>query len=252
LTDRRLPFTFFNYLLKNHDAVQHIIFPIFSKNSVELSVFRRFFMYSCRFSDIMAVKPTTQVFSVRDGISTNVDLTLGQGFSELETVSIPTQLDTLNREVLMIQEVDFDIAGMEYLAGAIARTNGAIDPAVSAPTCRVDVFLTEVDPAVDPSALQLASPHFIAGASVSIIQGLLTVDYTPDTGSYGSVAFADHPLFTTASENLFFSFGYTYQGNDPSTAPPAKPAVRGMFRTFNQRGRADADTYAAILTGLYA
>lgn len=200
----------------------------------------------------MAVKPTTQVFSIRDGISSEVDFTLGQGRSELITVSIPTQLDTLNREVLMIQEVDFDFAGQEYLAGVVARNGGAIDPAVSAPTCHLQVYLTEVDPAADPNALLLDSPHFIAGASISIVQGLLTIDYTPDTGSYSSVAYADHPLFTTASETLYFSFSWTYQGNDPATAPGAQPAVRGLFRSFNQRGRADADTYAAILTGLYA
>ena len=56
----------------------------------------------------MSVKPTTQVYAVRERAETEVCF-IAQSRSQIVTVSIPTMLDTLNREVLMIQEVDFDI-----------------------------------------------------------------------------------------------------------------------------------------------
>lgn len=201
----------------------------------------------------MAVKPTTQVYAIRDSITDSVDFTSGQSGSNLTTVAIPTSLDTLNREVLMIQEVDFDISGLGYWAAVMTRTNASVDPAVAYVQGSLSVFLTEVDPAVDPTVLDLASPHFIASRSIVSVGGVFTIsDDNPDTASYSSVAFADHPLFTTASDTLYLTFTYTYSGNDPGTMTGANPAVRGSFRTFAQRGRADADTYAAILTGLYA
>lgn len=200
----------------------------------------------------MSVKPTTQVYAVRERAETEVGF-IAQSRSQIVTVSIPTMLDTLNREVLMIQEVDFDIYNAGYWSALMARTNSSIDPAVAYVSGTLSVFLTEVDPAVDPTVLSLSSPHFIASRTISSVAGLLTMtDNNPDTASYSSVAFADHPLFTTASANLFLSVGFSYDGNDPGTMTGAPAKIAGEFRAFAQRGRADADTYAAILTGLYA
>eukprot|EP01048_Picozoa_sp_COSAG05_P040564 COSAG05_NODE_20861_length_276_cov_0.768362_1_plen_62_part_10 len=53
---------------------------------------------------LQSVKPTTQVYAVRDTAETEIGF-IAQSRSSLEVVSIPTMLDTLNREVLMIQEV---------------------------------------------------------------------------------------------------------------------------------------------------
>ena len=201
----------------------------------------------------MAVKPTTQVYAIRDSITDSVDFTSGQSGSNLTTVASPTSLDTLNREVLMIQEVDFDISGLGYWAAVMTRTNASVDPAVAYVQGSLSVFLTEVDPAVDPTALDLASPHFIAARSIVSVGGVFALsDENPDTAAYSSVAFADHPLFTTASDTLYLTVSYSFSGNDPGTHTGANPSFRGSFRTFAQRGKADADTYAAILTGLYA
>tara|TARA_B100001287_G_C22652906_1_gene516128 strand:- start:881 stop:1483 length:603 start_codon:yes stop_codon:yes gene_type:complete len=200
----------------------------------------------------MSVKPTTDVYAVRDQVRIEVPF-IAQSQSQIEVVSIPTMLDTLNREVLMIQEVDFDILGIAYWAAVQLRTNAAIDPAVAYNDGSINLYLTEVDPNIDPSVLSLSSPHFIASARVDSVAGVYTeVDYNPDTGSYQSVAFSNHPLFTTASANLFLTIAFSYQGNDPSTMTGAAPLIAGDFRAFCQRGVADADTYAAILTGLYA
>ena len=135
----------------------------------------------------------------------------------------------------------------------MTRTGASIDPAVAYVNGTLSVYLTEVDPAVDPTVLSLSSPHFIASRIIGSVGGVWTIaDNNPDTASYSSVAFADHPLFTTASANLFLTVGFSYDGNDPGTMSGAPAKIAADFRAFCQRGRADADTYAAILTGLYA
>lgn len=200
----------------------------------------------------MSVKPTTQVYAVRDSAEVEVGF-IAQSRSFIEVVSIPTMLDTLNREVLMIQEVDFDLYNTAYWNALMTRTNASIDPAVAYVNGSVSIYLTEIDPNIDPTVLLLDSPHFIASQIISSVGGVFTnIDNNPDTGSYSSVAFADHPLFTTASSNLFLTVAFSYDGNDPTTMTGAPAKIRGAFRAFAQRGRADADTYAAILTGLYA
>ena len=135
----------------------------------------------------------------------------------------------------------------------MTRTGASIDPAVAYVNGSLSIYLTEIDPNIDPTVLLLDSPHFIASQVISSVGGVWTnTDNNPDTGSYSSVAFADHPLFTTASSNLFLTVAFAYDGNDPATMTGAPAKIRGSFRAFAQRGRADDDTYAAILTGLYA
>jgi len=201
----------------------------------------------------MSVKPTTQVFAMRSAADLTVDFGIGQSLSVLDTVEIPTNLDTLSREVLMVQEVDFDLNGMSQFGGVMSRQNGSNDIADFYINGGVAVVLTEVDPGQDPNALGLNSPHFIASASIEAVQGLFTApDYNPDTASYNSVASADHPLFTSASDTLYLTLVAFYNGNAPSAGTAAPVSLRGAVRIMSQRGKADADTYAAILTGLYA
>lgn len=200
----------------------------------------------------MAIKPNTAVFTVRDSIKTTIDFASQSG-TTLEVTAIPTSLDALNREVMMIQEVDFDIVNSNYLSAVMARQGASLDPAVQYLNGYVAVFLTEVDPRLDNSVLSLSSPHFIAARTVEMVAGVYTIsDDNPDTATYSSVAFSEQPLFTTASSEIFLTIASAYQGNDPATFTAAPPILTGNFRAFAQRGRADADTYAAILTGLYA
>jgi len=200
----------------------------------------------------MSVKPTTAVFSIREAADQSIDFQAGQSQTVLQTVQINTNLDTLNREVLLIQEVDFDIGGLPYFMAVMARQNGSLDSTNFFANGSVQVILTEVDPAVDPNSLGLSSPHFIASASVLTNAGAIpVVDLTPDTASYNSQAGADHPLFTTAAETLFLTLVLNYSGNDPAAGTASAPQMRGECRILCQRGKADADTYAAILTGLF-
>lgn len=200
----------------------------------------------------MSVKPTTAIFSIREAADASIDFNAGQSETVLQTVQINTNLDTLNREVLLIQEIDFDIGGLPYFMGVMARNGGSNSPTDFFANGSIQAILTEVDPAVDPNALGLSSPHFIASASVLVNAGAIpVVDLTPDTATYNSQAGEDHPLFTTASESLFLTLVLQYSGNDPAAGTASPPNMRGSCRILCQRGKADADTYAAILTGLF-
>lgn len=201
----------------------------------------------------MAVKTTTDTFTIREGASIVVNFQGGQTGGGIETIKIPTNLDTLNREVLQIQEVDFDLVGIGFWAGVLGRQNGSVNPSEVQINGDLYLILTEVDPAIDPNALNLDSPHFIAGRHMSMIAGLIIQsDDMPDTASFSSVAAAEAPLFTTAAKELFLSLSYNFNGNDNTTPGLNNATIRGLMRTMCNRGRADADTYAAILTGLFS
>ena len=201
----------------------------------------------------MALKPTTQVFTMREGVSQQIPFDASSTGAGFETVRMNTNLDTLNREVLLIQEVDFDLLGISYWAGVQSRINASVDENVQWLNSALDIILTEVDPAVDPNALQLDSPHFIASRSIQTVAGLWGQSTeNPDTASYTSQAGKNHALFTTASDSLYLTFAYGFNGNNSATMSGANPTVRGLSRIMCQRAKADADTYAAILTGLYA
>lgn len=200
----------------------------------------------------MAIKPTTQVFSIREAGSLSIDFQTGQSDSIMNVQEINTNLDTLGREVLLIQEVDFDINGDSQFGGVMARTSGSNDASDFFINGGLTVVLTEVDPYVDPNALALDSPHFIASMSITMVGGVYTLtDLNPDTATYNSVAAQDHPLFTSASDTLYLATIANYQGNDPAAGTAGAITIRGAVRVMAQRGKADADTYAAILTGLY-
>ena len=199
----------------------------------------------------MSVKPTTAVFHIRG--SETIDCDFQNNPSALATIEIPTNLDTINREVLLIQEIDFDIYGVAQWVGVLSRTNGSQDPADAFINGTLSLVLTETDPAVDPSVLDLANPHFIASKEMSSVAGLMfDVQENPDSASYSSQVGGDHPLFTTASDTLFLTVASTVSNNDATAGTAAPVRVRGSARLMCQRGKADADTYAAILTGLFA
>lgn len=200
----------------------------------------------------MSVKATSDIFKIREGVTQTIEMGgSNQSASLINTVKIPTNLDTLGREVLEIQEMDFDFAGIGFLCGIMGRQGASLDPAALTVNCDLDIVLTEVDPAVDPSSLELVSPHFIGGRKLVIMGGLVQVEDTnPDTASFNSVASSKSPIFTTASSDLYISVLSTFNGNNPATGGNVN--IRGSARIMANRGKSDADTYAAILTGLYS
>lgn len=199
----------------------------------------------------MAIKRTSEVFTIREGVTDSVDLAAGQSGASIETVKIPTNLDSLSREVLQIQEVDFDLNGLAFLAGVMSRTGGSIDPNALYVNADIQVILTEVDPATEPGALNLDSPHFIAGKQYAMVNGLVvTEDSNPDTASFNSVASSEAPLYTTAAGDLYLTLAIAFNGNQPASGQSV--SLRGLTRVMATRGKADADTYASILTNLFS
>ena len=62
----------------------------------------------------MALKTTSEPFSIRGFLKHEMDLTSGQSGSDFSVLEIEQNLDTLSREVLVIHEVDFDMYGIEF------------------------------------------------------------------------------------------------------------------------------------------
>lgn len=194
----------------------------------------------------MALKTTSEPFSIRGFVKHDMDLTTGQSGSDYSVLEIEQNLDTLSREVLVIHEVDFDMYGIEFMEGVLSRQAGSIDPAVQYANAAINVSLTGEN---DPSATILSDPSFIAGRQLTTLQGVSTnYDNTPDTASYGSTG-SKHPLAIVADGQMYLFLAASWNGNDPATAQ--KCGISAGVRIMAQRAVADASTYAALLTRAY-
>jgi hypothetical protein len=194
----------------------------------------------------MALKMTSEPFSIRGFLKHEMDLTSGQSGSDFSVLEIDQQLDTLSREVLIVHEVDFDMYGVEFLEGVLSRQNGSIDPAVQYANAAVNVSLTGEN---NPEATILSNPSFIAGRQLTTLQGVSTnYDNTPDTASYGSTG-SKHPLAIVADGNMYLFIAGSWNGNDPASAQ--KIGISASVRVMAQRATASADVYAALLTRAY-
>ena len=143
----------------------------------------------------------------------------------LTTQTINLNLDSLSREILVIQYVDMDITAPDLVPGVRTQVNGSLNDA-------------------NIGVAGLSNSQAITVANSTIIT---------DAGAGAAVSFAnaeprfaqndtDVPLFVSATDDLFLSV----QG-------VGNVAVQGLIqaRIFARRARADADTYAAILTSQF-
>ena len=191
----------------------------------------------------MALKMTSEPFSIRGFLKHTMELTSGQSGSDFSVLEIDQQLDTLSREVLIIHEVDFDIYGVEFMEGVLSRQNGSIDPAVQYANAAVNIALTGEN---NIETTILSDPAFIAGRQFTTLQGVSTnYDNTPDTASYGSTG-SKHPLAIVADGQMYLFLSAHWNGNDPANA--TKCGISAGVRIMAQRAVADASTYAALLT----
>ena len=191
----------------------------------------------------MALKMTSEPFSIRGFLKHTMELTSGQSGSDFSVLEIDQQLDTLSREVLIIHEVDFDIYGVEFMEGVLSRQNGSIDPAVQYANAAVNIALTGEN---NIETTILSDPAFIAGRQLTTLQGVSTnYDNTPDTASYGSTG-SKHPLAIVADGQMYLFLSAHWNGNDPANA--TKCGISAGVRIMAQRAVADASTYAALLT----
>lgn len=166
----------------------------------------------------MAFKYTSETFQISA-------VALEAGVNTLATTTINLNLDSLSREVLVIQYVDLDVTTPDIVPGLRTQVNASLNDS--------NVGVTG-----------LSNPQCIAAANTTIVA---------EAGAGAAVAFAnaepknamqdpDIPLFVTATDDLFLSV----QGT-------ANIALVGQVqaRIFARRARADADTYAAILTSQF-
>jgi len=179
----------------------------------------------------MAYKTTTDPFVLRG----QTDLTI-TGSSAGVTTLVDTSLDTLNREVLIIHEVDiqggqFPVAGMN--AVATSATPAAIEIHDSVQTAT--------------GSLQLNSPDYIAGKNTNFFGFAAGVNVqenrNPDSTAQASKD--EVPLAIITDSQIVLRSGFS-SGLTLSTSDTYKAS----FRIICQRAKADADTYAALVTGL--
>jgi len=163
----------------------------------------------------MAWKYTSEVFQISAGAQEGAPNTFDQ-------TTINLNLDSLSREILIIQYCDLNVFPADLVAGfATSATANLSDSSQT-------------------STSTLANSRVIATAT-NIVEydGVAAVSMTnaePVFGNYG-----ESPLFITATDDLFLSV----LGNGNVQAKNAQ------VRIWARRARADADTYAAILTSQF-
>tara|TARA_Y100000114_G_C11742766_1_gene319942 strand:- start:73 stop:633 length:561 start_codon:yes stop_codon:yes gene_type:complete len=185
----------------------------------------------------MGYKLTTDPFVLRG----KTDLTI-TGDSAGATTTIDTSLDTLNREVLVIHEVDIQHGTLPKNA-MDGITNGATMESLSIANsvCTEDGFFS------------LDAPEYVAGADMQYVARgghgggsaafVLSMDKNPDSRDQASKDAV--PLAIVTASELFLRSGFN------STATLATTdTYQAKFRIICQRAKADADTYAALVTGL--
>jgi hypothetical protein len=166
----------------------------------------------------MAFKYTSDTFQI-SAVASEVAV------NTLATTTVNLNLDSLSREILVIQYVDLDISTPDLVPGARTQINASLNDA-------------------NIGVVGLSNGQAIAVANTTIVA---------DAGAGAAVSFAnaepknamqdpDVPLFVSATDDLFLSV----QGT-------ANVALTGIVqaRIFARRARADADTYAAILTSQF-
>ena len=166
----------------------------------------------------MGFKYTSDTFQISATVTESAPNTL-------TTTTINLNLDSLSREILVIQMVDLDVTSPELIAGQRTQINATLGDSAS-----------------------------VGAAGLSVGQTIATSNKTivADAGAGMAVAFdnqepkfaqmSDTPLFVSATDDLFLAVQGANNGG---------VVGQGQCRIFARRARADADTYAAILTSQF-
>lgn len=180
----------------------------------------------------MGYKTTTDIFVLRGETNATITGTSGSAVSEIET-----SLDTLNREVLLVWEVDIQngtipIAAADSLSNAAALETLEIHNAV----------------ATEDGNFQLNDSEYVAGSNVSYFGKApatfgTAVERNPDSRDFASQGM--QPLAILTAQSIHLRTGFS-----SSIAFGTSDTYLTRFRLHCQRAKADADTYAALVTGL--
>lgn len=142
----------------------------------------------------------------------------------LATTTINLNLDSLSREILVIQMVDIDLSSPEVVPGIRTQMNTSLNDA-------------------DIGVAGLSNGQVIAVANHTAVTDAgagATAVFSNAEPRYAQMA--DTPLFVSATDDLYLSV----QGAGNTGA-----LGLAQVRIFARRAKADADTYAAILTSQF-
>ena len=160
------------------------------------------------------------------------------GTSGADTAEIDTSLDTLNREVLLIWEVDiqggsFPILANQGIAAGATLESLSIHDSVQTAT----------------GALNLNDTDYISGLNTVFFGGGpsqvfgVQENKNPDSREFSS---RDRiPLAIITDSTIIVRSGFS-----STVGFATSEAYNARFRIMAQRAKADADTYAALVTGL--
>jgi hypothetical protein len=191
----------------------------------------------------MGFKTTTDPFSIRTRLTLEVPTTGGANDNNLNAITMDTHLDTLNREVLIIHEVDFDVIGSTNLVNNVF-SNAAGNPNSAwwaHATVQTGSKVTTID---DVGSLSDAK----SVATIIVEPYALNFDSNPDTATFASTG-VEQPLAIVADPDVTLA-GFI-QWYSMVAAPGTDQPLAVDVRILASRARADADTYAAILTGAF-
>ena len=181
----------------------------------------------------MGYKMTTDAFVLRGA----TDLTITGASGGAET-TLDTSLDTLNREVLIIHEIDIQTGSTPI---------GAVDQYANDASVRLLSIHDAVQTAT--GSLNLNSTDYIGGVNTAFMVGgpgnAITVQESKNPDSRDQASKDSVPLAIITDSTIVLRSGFS-----ASTASSASDTYQAKFRIICQRAKADADTYAALVTGL--
>lgn len=187
---------------------------------------------------IMGYKTTTDPFILRG--TTSMQIT---GSTASTHTEVDTSLDTLNREVLLIWEVDIQHGDLPRDA-----MNSLLDGAA------LNQFVIRDQVQTETGLFNLDDQEYIAGKDIQFSGrqgtgatnagvGFLFDQKNPDSTEFPSKD--KNPLAIVTSSNLILRSDFA-----SSIAFSTSETYQAFFRIHAQRAKADADTYAALVTGL--
>lgn len=143
--------------------------------------------------------------------------------------TINVSLDSLSREVLVIMYVDLDLSEPDLVAGAKSFVNGTLRDNAGG-----------VAGLSEPRVIVTAKNTVLAGSGAGAggIEGATSFqNVEPKVANM-----VDAPLYVTATDDLYLAVASGGGGASVGQC---------QARIFARRAKADADTYAAILTSQY-
>jgi len=184
----------------------------------------------------MGYKTTTDPFVLRAFADISVT-----GTDDAEFTAIDTSLDTLNREVLLIWEVDIANQDLpETAIGSLANSTAA------------ELLVLRQSLVTEETGAYLSDKAYIAGKDVQVITTgggaanpvFSVVEHSnPDSRTQAS---RDRvPLAIVVNSEIYFRNAFS-----TTIALASSETFRSHIRIIAQRAKADAETYAALVTGL--